>query len=161
MMKNKNKLRGKKARQSGKVFELRTRKDLESLGWFVAKYMNNIQLPEFKVAGTKNEHLIEGKLIPAKNKFRGLKIPMMLGSGFPDFICHRTRILSSHSSKEIPNILYEVIGVESKTDGYLDKVEKSKCEWLLKNKIFSRILIAYKTKEGRKVIVKYKEFKSK
>jgi uncharacterized membrane protein YbaN (DUF454 family) len=40
-----------------------------------------------------------------------------------------------------------------------NKVEKEKCKWLLENKIFSKILISYKEKEGRKIIVKYKEFK--
>lgn len=52
---------------------------------------------------------------------------------------------------------YEVIGVECKTNGYLDKTEKEKCKWLLDNNIFSKILIAYKTKEGRKIVIKYKE----
>lgn len=55
--------------------------------------------------------------------------------------------------------LKEVIGVECKVNGYLDKKEKEKCKWLLDNNIFSKILIAYKTKEKNKVKVNYKEFK--
>ena len=54
---------------------------------------------------------------------------------------------------------YEVIGVEAKSNGILDKVEKEKCKWLLENNIFSRILIAHKEKEGRKIKVVYEEFK--
>ena len=33
-------------------------------------------------------------------------------------------------------------------------------KWLLDNNIFSKILIAYKSKEGRKIVVKYKEFQN-
>ena len=80
---------------------------------------------------------------------------MMLGGGFPDFIAFRIAdTISCHN-------YCEVIGVESKIDGTLDKEERAKCEWLLKNNIFSRILIAQKTKVGRKVEIEYKEFKIK
>lgn len=53
----------------------------------------------------------------------------------------------------------EVIGVEVKTNGYLDQTEKGMCFWLLKNKIFSRILIAKKKKVKNRIKVEYKEFK--
>ena len=45
-----------------------------------------------------------------------------------------------------------VIGVESKMDGKLDKIEKQKCRWLLKNNIFSKILIAQKGEKRGEII---------
>lgn len=49
--------------------------------------------------------------------------------------------------------LYVVQGVECKSNGNLSKIEKEKCNWLLQNKIFSKILIAY-NENG----VKFKEY---
>lgn len=72
---------------------------------------------------------------------------MMSSGGFPDFLAY----------KPINNS-YEIIGVESKINGYLDKEEREKCEWLLSKKIFGRILVASKVKNGRKVEVKYETF---
>ena len=43
------KTQGKKNRQAGARFELRVRKDLESKGWIVSKWMNNVEFLE----GTK------------------------------------------------------------------------------------------------------------
>lgn len=42
-MKKKNIIRGKKARASGARFELKVRKDLESKGWIVSKWMNQVE----------------------------------------------------------------------------------------------------------------------
>ena len=61
---------------------------------------------------------------------------------------------------ESKKVFYEVIGVECKMKGILDKLEKEKCRWLLENHIFSKILIASKTKVGRKIVIKYKEFEN-
>ena len=52
---------------------------------------------------------------------------------FPDFITFK---------KEKGN--YNIIGVEVKMNGILSKIEKEKCRWYLKNKIFSQIWIAKK-----------------
>ncbi len=52
---------------------------------------------------------------------------------------------------------YHVIGVEAKSNGYLDQIETEKCEWLLENNIFSKILIASKGKKRGEII--YKEVK--
>ena len=57
--------------------------------------------------------------------------------------------------------LYLVIGVECKTNGQLDKVEKQKCKWLIDNNIFNKILIAEKTKVKNKIVIVYKEFEWK
>jgi len=51
--------------------------------------------------------------------------------------------------------------VEVKANGYLDKIEKGMCIWLLQNKAFSKILIAKKVKEGRRVNVEYIDFQKK
>lgn len=126
---------GKRSKNAGQRFEVLVRKDLEEKGFIVSKWMNNVNLEE-------------NKLIQVKNKFRGKGIPMMLGAGMPDFITMQ-RLKCS----------YKVIAVESKMRGKLDKTEKEKCSWLLKNNIFSKILIASKKKVGRKVVVQYKEFK--
>ena len=206
------KLMGKKSKAAGGRFELKVRKDLESKGWIVSKWMNNV---EFSDAGSLNDEIYEcpkckirldnfhvadsfenpernypmdmyverfaqtlslnsekhkkrcgeylkkicdgpscrkiGKLIPAKHKFRGPGIPMSIGTGFPDFIIFRELILG-------PNRFYLVSGVESKMNGILDKIEKEKCSWLLKNNIFSKILIAKKGKKRGEIV--YNEFLS-
>ena len=181
ILKNPKKVKmGKKSRASGADFERRTRKDLERKGWIVDKFSNNVEI--IKSPNEKGEQLIvpeECKLVPAKAKWRGRGIPMMMSSGFPDFLAFKTineKLILCKECKcpidgdcwchecektqyNIISILpYEVIGVESKTDGRLDKIEKAKCKWLLDNKIFSKILIAFKEKEGRRIVVKYKEF---
>ena len=142
-------IRGKKSKTAGTAFELFVRKDLESKGWIVDKWSNNVDLEN-------------NKLIPAKHKFRGIGIPMALGTGLPDFLVFRKIelpcSLCNNEVRLLKDKLYEVIGVEAKTNGYLDKVEKEKCKWLLKNNIFSKILIAKKIKIKNKIHVEYKEF---
>ena len=102
-----------------------------------------------------------GKMIPAKRKYNPFKKALGIGTGFPDFICWRP------NKKAIITILpkgivfkQEVMGVEAKSNGDLDKEDGEKCSWLVAKGIFSTILIASKLKEGRKIIVKYTEFKS-
>ncbi len=146
----KNVARGKKSRKSGADFERRVRKDLESGGWVVSKWMNNFSdYPDSNI-NLPPEEREDRKLIPAKHKFRGKGIPMAIGTGFPDFIAFRNQVALD---------LYEIIGVECKTNGYLDKEERAKCKWLLENNIFSKILIASKKTDGRKILIKYDEFK--
>jgi len=97
-----------------------------------------------------------GKLVRCKPKFNPFTKSLMMNTGgFPDFIAFR---------KE--GELYEVIGLEVKANGYLDQKEKDMCHWLLDNKIFSKILIAKKSKDRGKVdytdfIEKYKKIKEK
>ena len=135
------KKQGKKNRESGRRFELKVRKDLESKGWIVSKWMNNVEfeeIPDDDGIPSEVTHLI-----PAKHKFRGKGMPMAIGTGFPDFIC----FYQSSFCKE--NI---IMGVEAKSKGYLDKEERAKCDWLIKNNIFSRILIAQKGKKRGEII---------
>ena len=187
--------RGKKSRASGAEFERRTRKDLESQGWIVSKWMNNVELPYLRCIPIdsitpkeheklrcnnqfldfmrtivkhdgkticENHHFEElGKLIPAKaSRFR------LSSTGFPDFVCYKLHNIKEFESrgvkiKGLPLNFYEVIGVEVKTNGYLDKTEKQKCQWLLDNQIFSNILIASKQKIKNRVKVIYTDFEEK
>ncbi len=151
-MKNPKKVRdGKLSRARGARFELKTRADLESKGWVCDKWTNNVS----KVFEQDIGEYVR-KLEPAKPKFvynpqLKRRVPMGMSSGFPDFIAYQ-----NHDTDI--GVVQEVIGVECKTNGKLDKEEKEKCEWLLKNNVFGKILIAYPEREGRKIIVKYKEF---
>lgn len=104
--------------------------------------------------------LPSGKLIPAKHKFNPFSRALSMGTGFPDFIAYKFEMtlnlgtivgLNKHK-------LYEVIGVEVKSNNTLSKIEKEKCKWLIENKIFSKILIASKgLKRGE---INYEEFKA-
>lgn len=135
MPKKKNSIRGKKSRAAGARFELKVRNKLESEGWIVDKWSNNVNLEE-------------KKLIKVKNKFLGSGKPMMLGAGFPDFIAFRPKGKN-----------YEIIGVEVRGSGWLDKSEKEKCKFLLDKKVFSRLLIAKKGKKRGEI--EYIDFKEK
>jgi hypothetical protein len=135
------KAQGKKNRQKGALFETKVREDLQKMEWIVAKWMNTVDF----IKDSK------GQLVPAKKKFNPFQKAMMMSSGFPDFVCFRSTL---HSDKE-------VIGVEVKSNGSLDQIEKGMCRWLLDNHIFSRILIARKKLEGKKTIIFYEDFATK
>lgn len=126
---------GKKNRAAGARFELKVRNKLESEGWIIDKWTNNFDLEE-------------KKLIKAKRKYNPFKKVLGIGTGFPDFIAFRLK------KKD-----YEIIGVEVKGNGWLDKNEKEKCKFLIKKKIFSRILIAKKGK--KKGEIEYDNFVEK
>ena len=74
---------------------------------------------------------------------------MMLGAGFPDFI----------GFKLVKGNKYDIIGVEVRGNGWLDKSEKEKCRFLLDKKVFSRLLIAKKGKKRGEI--EYIDFKKK
>jgi len=84
----------------------------------------------------------------AKRKYNPFKKVMVIGTGFPDFIAFRPKGKN-----------YEIIGVEVRGSGWLDKSEKEKCKFLLNKKIFSKILIAKKGKKRGKI--EYMNFKEK
>jgi len=103
-------------RAKGMRFEAKVRKDLESRGFIVSKWQNNVDLNE-------------GKLVPARQgKYR------LTSTGFPDFI----------SYMKLKNVAVYIFGVECKVRGYLTKKEKEKCKWLIQNNIFDEIFIAKK-----------------
>jgi hypothetical protein len=132
------KKRGRVNRARGKAFELRVREDLEKQGWIVDKWTNQV------VFGIKSGKKIlkgevegqpsQGHLVSCKPKFNPFtKALMMNSSGFPDFLAFKP---------SISNVMYEVIGVECKMGKYISAEEKQKCDWLLNNRKFSKILIA-------------------
>lgn len=123
MVNLKRKKIGRQNRAAGRRFELKVRNDLENTGWIVDKWTNNVDLE------TK-------KLVKAKRKFNPYLKILGIGTGFPDFIAFK-----KHGKN------YSVIGAEVKANGWLDKQEKEKCDFLLNKKIFSRILIAKKGKK--------------
>lgn len=135
---------GKRNRINGAIFEKLVRKDLESEGWIVSRWQNNVEFfEEENQIPDEDGKCVYAKLIPAKaSRFR------LSSTGFPDFIC------LMELEKD-----YNVIGVEVKTNGILSKEEKEKCAWLIENNIFSKILIASKYKEKNRVKIKYTEFK--
>ncbi len=135
---------GKKNRAAGQRFEARVRTSLEKMGWIVDKWTNTVDY---------NREDGIGKVVPAKRKYNPFRKIMVIGTGFPDFVCLRN-----------VNEKYEVIGVEVKGNGYLDAIEKGMCHWLLENKVFLRILIAKKGKKRGEIeyidfMEKYKKTK--
>lgn len=129
---------GKKSRASGAQFELRVRKDLEEKGWTVDKWSNNFDLETNEVC-------------PAKRKFNPYNKVMTIGTGFPDFIAF----------KSLGEKSFDVIGVEVKVNGLLDKTEKEKCKALLEKGVFNEVLVASKEKEGRNIKIIYQDVKER
>ena len=152
---------GKRNRQAGARFELKVRADLESNGWIVDRWSNNVefqesipeQYAERTEKGLKLKWKDNGKLIKAKS-FMGRSRT----NGFPDFIVYKigTQLTQSFNNNFSIQTGTFIAGVECKSNGYLDKEEKAKCKWLLENNIFSKILIASKGTKRGKII--YKEF---
>lgn len=130
---------GRKGRVKGRVFELKVRKDLERQGWIVAKWTNNV---EFNGES--------GNLIPAKRKYNPFTKFASFGNGFPDFVAYK---LQSEAGN-----CYEVVGIEVKSRGYLDKDERLKCQWLLKNRTFGKIVVAKRGKKRGEIL--YEEVNS-
>jgi len=128
---------GKKNRAAGSRFELKVRTSLEKEGWYVDKWTNNVDLEK-------------KELVKAKRKFNPFLKILGIGTGFPDLIAFRLQ------SKSVG---YEIIGVEVKANGWLDKSEKEKCKFLLEKKVFGKILIAKRGKKRGET--EYIEFKDK
>lgn len=124
---------GKKSRAAGARFELKVRKMMEKDGWVIDKWTNNVDLE-------KNE------IVAAKRKFNPYTKILSIGTGFPDFMGFKP-------SK------FNIIGIEVKSRGYLDKKEREKCKFLLEKNIFSKILIAKRgEKRGE---IEYIDFRKK
>lgn len=134
--KSKKKIKkGKKSRSKGAGFELVVRKDLEEKGWVVDKWSNNVDLDL-------------GKVVSAKRKFNPFSKVMSIGTGFPDFVAFQ----------KVGDRYFNVVGFEVKTNGMLSKVEKEKCGFLLKQKVFNDIFVA---KKGEKGLIEYIDFKER
>lgn len=133
---------GKKNRAAGQRFEAKVRENLENMGWVIAKWTNTVDY-------NRNENT--GKIVPAKRKYNPFLKALSIGNGFPDFVCFKRDSQGN----------YEVIGLEVKANGYLDPIERGMCHWLIENKVFSRILIAKKKKDTRKIEIEYIDFSEK
>lgn len=131
---------GKLSRQRGMLFEIKVREDLEQKGWIVTKWMNTVDFERDRVG-------------PARRKFNPFTKSLSIGTGFPDLLCFKKN-----------GDLFEVIGVEVKTTGTLDKFEKGQALWYLEKGIMPRILIAKKGRDEnnlRKIAVEYDDFEEK
>jgi hypothetical protein len=150
MVKTEEQIKGKKNKTQGTEFETRVRHDLESQGYFISKWANNVEIMDAQ----KNllpRH--EWKCIPARRKFNFFLKVLSMGTGFPDFIVYDEVKPPMH-----PKRVYQVIGVEAKTDGILSKEEKLKAEWLLEKRYFDKILVAKKVKIKNKIHIIYGKF---
>ena len=128
---------GKKNRKQGAIFEKLVRSDLESKGYTVCKWVNNIDLEQ-------------NKLVSAKPAFNPFTKSFALARGFPDYIAFKRNVSLSTDSNILSN--WVIIGVESKRTGYLDKIEKQKKDWYIQYKTFDIFWIAYP--EGDNVMYK-------
>ena len=163
------KSQGKKNREIGARFELKVRKDLESKGWIIDRWTNNIEFNEENIGLNEDlgngkrfvsdvQKAVLGKLVTAKPKtlfINGRRVIINMWTGFPDFVAFRN-VKHKIENREELAICQEVIGVESKSNGYLTKEEKQKCKWLLENKVFLKILVAKKGFKRGEII--YNEF---
>ena len=116
---------GKSNRNKGKLFEIKSRDFLSEQGLIVARWTNNLVLEngEYK--------MVASKPLMKFNPFTKVMQIMNTNTGFPDYFAYR------------PGKETEIVGYESKKGKYLDKEEKEKCKWYLKNLVFSRIFILY------------------
>jgi len=101
----------------------------------------------------------KGKIIPAKAKWNNFTKTMMMGKGgFPDFIAFKHKPCWYCKKFDCRDSEKEIIGVECKINGRLDKKERAKCQWLIENNIFSSIRVVRKTKVKNRIVIEYKEF---
>lgn len=161
---------GKKNRSSGASFERKVRSDLETKGWIVSKWQNTVSDYPKQNINLPPEEREDRKLVPAKRKYNPFNKALSIGTGFPDFVCFRlfdknkmNFSIKGNKDKDTEAYWgsYAVIGVECKSGKYLDREEKQKCRWLLDNNIFSRILIAYKSKIGKIEYLDFEEYGDK
>jgi hypothetical protein len=135
---------GKHSRAAGKRFELKVREDLEKQGWIVCRWSNNIEFEE--LPDETGIPFTQGELIPAKHIFNPYTKAMSAGNGFPDFIAFRLHTCGNCFAHHFGPCGFEVILIESKMIGVLDKKEKEKIEWI-KNNLKISVVIA---KQGKK-----------
>ena len=164
--------KGRLSRARGARFELKVREELESQGWIMDKWTNNVDLSQRDDSNEPSGEPLEGKLVKAKRKYNPFKKMLVVGTGFPDFIAFKKTMRHSaytqpsrcRARAQDPKLRnegaknHEVIGVEVKMNGILSKIEKEKCRWYLKNKVFSGIWIAKKgVKRGQIEYIDFKE----
>jgi len=135
MEKEEKRKQGRRNRIKGRQFENKVRQELTDNGWLVFKNDHNVEFINDK-----------GYFLPAKKKFNPFtKRIMMIGSGFPDFVCIH------------PSMKHTIVQfIECKMNKYLDKIERKRIKWL-KAHFHIPCYIAFQEKEGRKNIIKYME----
>lgn len=147
------KAQGRLNKAQGKRFETKVRNYLELQNYTVCKWVNQLTEPILSKSGKTTR-----QIVPAKNRWNFAGRIMTLGTGFPDFLAFKS--LEWQDQTIITTLTpYEVIGIEAKSNGQLNSIEKSKCEWYLKNNIFSKILIARKGKKRGEIVLE--DFNSK
>lgn len=158
------KIQGKRNLASGRRFEAKVRADLEQKRFVVSKWQNNVELLEGHTKTIWDETSGKKRFVKDVTEYIGRLIPARQGrfrrtsTGFPDFIVYKMYNVPDQSRDKGFDwlFLYDVQGVEVKSNGYLTKEEKEKCRWLFNNNIFSKILIAKKGKKRGEII--YKNF---
>jgi len=136
---------GKANRAAGKRFEIKTREDLEEKGWIVFRNSNNVEFVKVESINGDNIAIPFGQTMAKFKQSKSSWNPyfnraMMTQSGFPDFIAIKPKAKTSNE------IVFEVIFVECKINGYLSKEEKAKVTWI-KNNLFIPVSVA---KRGKK-----------
>jgi len=106
---------GKANRSAGKRFELKVRSDLEEKGWIVFRNGNDVTPVEQIDIGEYARFFRQAR--PKWNP--ATRSPMMMQSGYPDFICIFNR-----------GSYFDVQFVECKVNGILSREEKDKNEWI-------------------------------
>ena len=128
------KKQGKLNRKRGADFERRVRNDLVDDGFVVNRWSKGVDFEDDKLVDSR-PLFINGRVLN-------------ISSGFPDFMIYQPAV-------------FEVEGVECKINGKLDAEEKRMAKWLLDKKIFAKLWIASKVKEGNRIKIKYEEFSDK
>ena len=164
---------GKKSRRRGLKFEREVKKDLESKGWIVTKWNNNLKdnpkgcgkvldvygekdcFSELKCGSIWNTEPKKTELCPECAKLKPVASKpgpfRQMQTGFPDFMAFKP----SH----LPN-LYEVDFIECKVNGRMKKEENAKAQWYLNSNYCNEFWIAslddngdiyYNNKKGEEI----------
>ncbi|MBU2053178.1 MAG: hypothetical protein KJ721_02970 [Nanoarchaeota archaeon] len=87
--------KGRLSRARGARFELKVREELESQGWIMDKWTNNVDLSQRDDSNEPSGEPLEGKLVKAKRKYNPFKKMLVVGTGFPDFIAFKKPVRRS------------------------------------------------------------------
>ena len=141
---------GKKNKRSGSQLEAKTRAALANAGYIICRWQNTVEFTTDYDAGGSIEI---GKLVGAKPKWNFFSKSLSYsGTGFPDYLVMKKLDAPAYTFEGC----YNVMGLEVKSNGYLDPEERKKVDWYLANKIFPKIIIAKKDKSGHLIFVDYK-----
>lgn len=126
---------GKSNKRKGNQLEAKARAALTDAGYIICRWQNTV---------------VDGKLVGAKPKWNFFtKSISYSGTGFPDYIVMKKMDAPTYTFEGC----YNVIGLEVKSNGYLDPEERVMVKWYLDNKIFPKIIIAKKDKSGHMIFV--------